>query len=99
MKSLLHKDQKRRKLYQKFEEKRYFLNYIINNLKIDKSLRTDAYNQLILFSRNSSKTRVRNRCTLTNRPRAVYKKFKISRLMFRELSLKGEIPGIKKITW
>ena len=49
--------------------------------------------------RNSSVTRVRNRCVLTNRPRAVYKKFKFSRIQLRNLALEGDIPGIRKATW
>ena len=99
MQSLLYKDQKRRKLYLKYEEKKYLLKYIQNNLNIDRTVREAAYYQLISLPRNSSHTRVRNRCVITNRPRAVYKKFKFSRLIFRNLALQGEIPGISKATW
>lgn len=99
MQSLLYKDKKRRVLYKNFEEKKYILNYFNNNLKLNTAIREKAYKKKIKFPRNSSNTRARNRCVITNRPRAVYKKFKFSRLIFRKLALQGEIPGIKKITW
>lgn len=99
MQSLLHKDKKRRKLYNKYEKQKYILKYIQNNLNLNKTIRIKAYEKLISLPRDSSITRVRNRCVLTNRPRAVYQKFKFSRLMFRKLALQGEIPGIRKATW
>jgi small subunit ribosomal protein S14 len=49
--------------------------------------------------RNSSMTRVRNRCTVTGRGRAVYKKFGLCRNIFRQMSLEGKIPGIRKASW
>ena len=49
--------------------------------------------------RNSSPHRVRNRCNLTGRPRAYYRKFGLSRIAFREMALKGEIPGVTKASW
>ena len=99
MKSLLHKDKKRRKLYKNYEEKKYLLNYFNNNLTLNKTIREKSYKYLISCPRNSSITRARNRCVITNRPRAVYKKFKFSRLVFRKLALQGDIPGIRKATW
>ena len=49
--------------------------------------------------RNSSKTRLNNRCSLTGRSRAYYRRFGISRIMLRELALKGQIPGVRKASW
>jgi small subunit ribosomal protein S14 len=49
--------------------------------------------------RNSSPVRLRNRCIMTGRPRGYFRKFGVSRLVFREMALKGEIPGIKKSSW
>tara|TARA_B100001029_G_C15046285_1_gene447365 strand:+ start:1065 stop:1370 length:306 start_codon:yes stop_codon:yes gene_type:complete len=49
--------------------------------------------------RNSNPNRVRNRCNLTGRPRAYYRKFGLSRISFREMALKGEIPGVTKASW
>lgn len=99
MKSLYLKDFKRRYLYSNIEHKKIIYKFIYNNLNLKKKLRTKIYNKLILLSLESSITRVHNRCVLTNRPRAVYQKFKFSRLIFRKLALQGEIPGIIKATW
>ena len=49
--------------------------------------------------RDSSKIRIRNRCVVTGRPRAYYRKFGLSRITFREMALKGEIPGVTKASW
>jgi ribosomal protein S14 len=99
MQSLFYKDQKRRRIFNQYEEKKYILKYIQKNLNIHTSIREKAYRKLSAFPRNSSLTRVRNRCVLTNRPRAVYKKFKFSRIQFRNLALQGDIPGMRKATW
>lgn len=99
MKNLIEKDKKRRKLFSLYERKRIILDYIHKNTNLPIQVRQDAYKQLITLPRNSSFVKVRNRCVLTGRSRAVYRKFKISRLMFRQLSLQGNIPGIKKASW
>ncbi len=99
MKSLIEKDQKRRKLYVLFEKKRVILKYICYNLKFSEKLRKQAQNQLIKLPRNSSKTRLKNRCVITSRPRAIYRKFKISRLLLRKFALEGKLPGVKKANW
>ena len=57
------------------------------------------YAGLARLPRNASPTRVRNLCALTGRSRSVYRKFKISRIMLRELALEGKIPGMKKASW
>jgi small subunit ribosomal protein S14 len=57
------------------------------------------YAALARLPRDASPTRVRNLCALTGRSRAVYKKFKISRIMLRELALQGKIPGMRKASW
>ena len=57
------------------------------------------YLELQKLPRDSSPTRVRNLCALTGRSRSVYRKFKISRLMLRELALQGKIPGMRKASW
>ena len=58
-----------------------------------------AVNKLDNLPRWSSSTRIRNRCFATGRPRGILKKFNLSRLCFREMALKGEIPGITKASW
>jgi len=57
------------------------------------------YAGLAKLPRNSSPTRIRNRCELTGRPRAVYRKFKLSRIKLRELASNGQIPGMVKSSW
>ena len=58
-----------------------------------------ARTKLMKLPRDANPNRIRNRCLLTGRPRAIYRKFGISRVMFRELSLMGEIPGVRKAAW
>ena len=99
MKSLLLKDYKRRYLYSKYEKKKIILKYIQNNLNLSKDIRIKAYNKINTLPVNSSITRVKNRCVLTNRSRSIYRKFKLSRLMFRKLASEGLIPGVSKATW
>ncbi len=80
------KDKKRRILYHFFEKRRKILKALITNFRLEKSFRVYAHKQLDNLPRNASITRIRNRCTFTNRGRAVYKKFGMSRLMFRKNS-------------
>ncbi len=61
--------------------------------------RFEASLKLAQVPRNSSKTRIRNRCELTGRPRGVYRKHKLSRIALRELGSKGLIPGLVKSSW
>lgn len=93
------RDKKRRLLVAKYEIKRLSLKYIINNLKFNEEARLSAQKKLRALPTNSSKVRIRNRCVLTGRARGVYKDFKLSRIMFRDLALKGLLPGIKKASW
>ena len=86
-KSLLAREAKRRKLVEKYAALR-------------KELKEKGdYEGLQSLPKNSSPVRLRNRCMLTGRPRGYYRKFGISRLVFREMALRGEIPGIKKSSW
>ena len=96
MKVLLTKDKNKRNKYLLFENKKVILKSIINNLNLNNNIRKFAYSKYINLPSDSSITKVRNRCIISNRPRSVYRKYKISRLMFRELSLKGDLMGIKK---
>jgi ribosomal protein S14 len=99
MKYALIKDKKRRILYAFFEKRRIFLRALLEDKKLPKSFRVLAYRELILLPRDSSITRIRNRCVLTNRPRAVYKKFGMSRLMFRKYVWQGKLVGVKNSSW
>ena len=93
------REEKRRKMVEKFRVKRLALNEIINNFSASKEERAEARAQLQNLPRNSSPVRLRNRCALTGRPRGVYSKFGIARGKLRELMLAGEVPGITKASW
>ena len=84
MKYLLIKDKRRRILFTLYEKKRNFLYSIYQNFSIAKEIRLLAYYNLLLLSRDSSITKIKNRCVLTNRPRSIYRHFGLSRLMFRK---------------
>jgi len=86
-KALIAREAKRRKMVEKYSALR-------------KELKEKGdYEALQNLPKNSSPVRLRNRCMLTGRPRGYYRKFGVSRLVFREMALRGEIPGIKKSSW
>ena len=97
--SSIQKNLKRIKLVKKFYKKREVLKKIINNKKLPLDERFNAQLKLAKLPRNSAKTRIRNRCEITGRPRGVYRKLKISRIALRELASKGKIPGMTKSSW
>ncbi|NLO19291.1 MAG: 30S ribosomal protein S14 [Ignavibacteria bacterium] len=80
-------NEKRKRLAAKYEAKREELK------------KNQDFEGLQKLPRNSSKTRIRNRCTLTGRGKGVYKKFGLCRNVFRQLALEGKIPGIRKASW
>ena len=93
------REEKRRKIVDKYKAKRLALNEIINNISASREERAEARIKLQNLPRNSSPVRLRNRCALTGRPRGVYSKFGIARGKLRELMLSGEVPGITKASW
>tara|TARA_Y100001949_G_C15817076_1_gene256078 strand:- start:169 stop:474 length:306 start_codon:yes stop_codon:yes gene_type:complete len=97
--SAINRNKKRIKMSKRFEKKRKKLKQIIMNKKLSLEERFRAQLKLSKMPRNSSKTRVRNRCELTGRPHGVYRKLKISRIALRELTLSGKIPGMIKSSW
>ena len=97
--SSIKKNLKRIELVNKFSKKREVLKKIVKNRKLPLDERFKAQLKLAKLPRNSSKTRIRNRCEITGRPHGVYRKLKISRIALRELSLKGKIPGMTKSSW
>ena len=94
--SSIEKNLKRINLVKKFSKKREALKKIIKNRKLPLVERFNAQLKLAKLPRNSSKTRIRNRCEITGRPHGVYRKLKISRIALRELASKGRIPGMTK---
>ena len=98
-KSSVNRNKKRIALTLKFANKRKELKKIVMNRKISLEERFKAQMKLSKLPRNSSKIRVRNRCEITGRSNGVYRKLKISRIILRQLSLQGKIPGMIKSSW
>ena len=97
--SLINRDIKRAKQVEKFAAKRAALKAIIQNQALPIEERFKATLKLAEMPRNGSKTRIRNRCEVTGRPRAFYRKLKMSRIALRELGNLGKVPGIVKSSW
>ena len=98
-KSKIVREKKLEKLVAKYSKTREELKKVISSPKSSFEEKELAVNKLDSLPRRSSSTRVRNRCFATGRPRGVLRKFNLSRLCFREMALKGEIPGITKASW
>lgn len=97
--SMIQRDVKRKKMVKSYANKRAQLKAIISNQDLPQEDRFMAVLKLAELPRSSSKTRVRNRCALTGRPRGYSRKFDISRVAIRELASRGELPGVKKSSW
>ena len=97
--SAVEKNKARIKLAGKFASRRKALKAIIMNKKKPIEERFKAQLRLAQMPRNSARSRVRNRCEITGRPRAYYRKLKMSRIALRELGSLGQIPGIVKSSW
>ena len=97
--SSIEKNNRRRKLVKQHAAKRARLKAVAKNKKATMEERFDAQLKLAQMPRNSAPTRIRNRCELTGRARAYYRKIKMSRLALRELSNQGLIPGMVKSSW
>jgi small subunit ribosomal protein S14 len=98
-KSMIERELKRQKLVDQYAARRATLKATVADKSLPVEERFKASLKLAELPRNSSATRLRNRCQLTGRPRAVYRKLKISRIMLRELGSNGEIPGLVKSSW
>lgn len=97
--SVINRDLKRRETVEKFAVKRAELKAIINNVRLSDDERSDARLKLQALPRNSSPVRLRNRCSLTGRPRGVFSKFGLGRIKLREYVMRGEVPGVVKASW
>jgi small subunit ribosomal protein S14 len=98
-KSSIEKNERRRRLVKQYAGRRARLKQITENLSLPVEERFAAQLKLAELPRNSSPTRVRNRCEITGRPRAYYRKLRMSRIALRELSSQGQIPGMTKSSW
>ena len=84
---------------QKYSALRTELKKIIKNPEASLNEKRDAVSKLDSLPKSSSPIRIRNRCFKTGRPRGVIRRFNLSRISFREMALKGEIPGVTKASW
>ncbi len=98
-KSMVEREKKREHLVKKYASKRAALKVVINDRSLPMEDRFKASLKLAELPRNSSATRLHNRCQLTGRPHAYYRKLKLSRIMLRELGSFGQIPGMVKSSW
>ena len=97
--SSIQKNLNRRYIVKKFNEKRQSLKRQIMKKDLSIEERFKIQSKLNELPRDSSKIRVRNRCKLTGRTRGVYRKFVLSRIKIRELSMSGALPGVVKSSW
>lgn len=97
--SVVQRNLKRIRLHKRFNSKRIELKAIRNNKSVTLEERFNAQLALMELPRNSSKTRIRNRCVLSGRGRGVYKKFNLSRIWIRKLASEGKLPGMIKASW
>ena len=98
-KSAIEKNKRRTALVQQYADRRAALKATAEDENISEQDRFAARLKLAELPRNSSATRIRNRCEMTGRPRAYYRKLKMSRIALRKMSNEGKIPGIVKSSW
>jgi small subunit ribosomal protein S14 len=97
--SSINKNERRKKLVEKYASKYDKLRAVADDESRDETERLMARLKMAELPRNANPTRVRNRCALTGRSRAYYRKFRLSRIMLRDLANKGLIPGVTKSSW
>ena len=98
-KSAIERNEKRRKLADRYAAKRAALKEVANDRSLPMEERFSARLKLAELPRNSSRVRIRNRCKISGRPRGNYRKFKMSRISLRDLASAGQIPGMVKSSW
>jgi small subunit ribosomal protein S14 len=97
--SSINKNERRKLLVKKYAAKYASLKATANDKSLDEGERLIARLKLAEIPRNGNPTRVRNRCELTGRPRGYYRKFRLARVILRDLANKGMIPGVTKSSW
>ncbi len=98
-KSSIEKNNRRRRMAKQQAPKRARLKAIVMDKEVSPEERFTAQLKLAELPRNGAKIRIRNRCELTGRSRAVYRRFKLSRIMLRKMASEGLIPGVTKSSW
>lgn len=97
--SSIYRNKKRQKMVAQMADKRAALKAIAKDPKVAQEDRFLARVKLAEMPRNSSKVRIRNRCEVTGRPRGVHSRFKVCRIILRDLASRGQIPGMVKSSW
>ena|SRR5688500_10572861 len=97
--SLINREQKRRATVKKYSARRAALFAILEDVRATDDAKQEAREKLQQLPRNASPVRLRNRCTLTGRPRGNFRMFGLSRNKLREIAMRGEIPGVIKASW
>ena len=98
-KSKIDRNERRKKLVAKYADRRAVLVKIIKDPEASLEDKYEAQRKIAKMPRDASAIRIRNRCALTGRPRAFYRKFGISRIGLREQALQGNLPGVIKASW
>ena len=97
--SSMNKNERRKKLVKKYAGRYAKLKAVAADTSLDETERLIARLKMAEIPRNGNPTRIRNRCELTGRPRAYYRKFRLCRVQLRDLANKGLIPGVTKSSW
>ena len=97
--SSINKNERRKKLVKQYAGKFAALKAVANDESKDEAERWEARLKMSELPRNANPTRIRNRCEITGRPRAYYRKFRLARVMLRDLAVRGMIPGVIKSSW
>tara|TARA_Y100001970_G_C13975412_1_gene720378 strand:- start:526 stop:831 length:306 start_codon:yes stop_codon:yes gene_type:complete len=98
-KSMIVKNIRRKQISERYRKRRLDLKAILKSQKSSEEEKQNARLKLEKLPRDANPIRIRNRCVVTGRPRSYYRKFGLSRITFREMALKGQIPGVTKASW
>jgi len=93
------RDQRRKKLIEKYAAKRAALRKRLNDSNVSIEEKLEVQKAFAKLPRNSCPTRLKRRCAVSGRARGYYRKFGISRIAFRDMALKGQLPGVRKSSW
>ena len=97
--SMINRELKRAKLVEKYSTKRDKLRAMVKDTSLSDEQRSEARIKLSKLPRDSSPSRMRNRCKLTGRPHGFYRKFGLGRNKLREAAMQGDVPGLVKASW
>jgi small subunit ribosomal protein S14 len=97
--SMIERETKRAKLVKRYAKKRTELKAILADQDASYEAKLEASVKLQKLPRDSSASRIRNRCDLSGRPRGVYRKFGLGRNKLREATMRGDVPGLRKASW